>query len=70
MEAKAKSIKKLGTKVLSYTKYLIEAKALLEKGAVNGMDRSRDVALALLYDNNKVVGMVTLKGETLFIVEA
>lgn len=55
--------------VVSYGKYLQEARELLSLGPVAGMEDVWDVAISLLYDRNKVIGIVQKGGETRFVCE-
>ena len=57
-------------KVVSYMDYIKEARELLAKGPVNGMDDIWNVCISLLYANNEVVGIVHKAGETRFVVKA
>jgi len=60
----------LKVRIVSYTDYLQEARELLLKGPVNGMDDIWNVAISLLYAKNNVIGIVQKSGETRFVVEA
>lgn len=60
---------RIKNKVISYTDYLSKAREMLTNGPVEGMDDVWNVAISLLYSENKVVGIVQKGGETRFVCE-
>ena len=69
-KVQAQATVKLSHKVISYGDYVAEANKLLQTNpSVNGMNRAADVAIALLYSNNKVVDKTLRGGETVYVCE-
>lgn len=60
---------RLKTKIVSYADYLQKARELLQVGPIEGMNDVTNVAVSLLYQENKVVDVIIIKGETRFICE-
>ena len=60
---------RLRHKVVNYGDYLIDARKLLESGPVDGMTEPFDVAVALVYERHKVIGIIQKSGETRYVVE-
>jgi len=61
---------KLSVKVVVYGDYLTEARELLAKGPVEGMNDVWNVAVSLLHSRNEVIRGVVKGGEQRFVVKA